>query len=379
VILLIDTKRFLDANSGLKYINAPFNGESIVFECNETKFDCVLLRSILQFVNFIGKMPYSVRIPIEFNFKKTIQFSDKLTYVLFECICYQLMRQSHPVTVHIIPKFGITTTGYKFSPLRFLFPGKDYNLEKFMLKFGQELSGNHFRKVVEHSSQATELSILMDDIADFQKYFDINSVDREKITEVLVELVGNAKEHTSSACLIDFDISEKHIKNKDLSRNFRGINISIVNFSKELLGTSLKEKFQTPQDLSERNQQALYAHKCHKRYFNQQYTEEDFYNILAFQHKVSGRSGNFTTGGTGLTKLIKSLEDRSDAYSCYVISGSRRLRLQKEYMLYNDEHWIGFNKTNDFLHAPPDPKLLLPNPFYIPGTAYNLNFVMEVT
>ena len=129
---------------------------------------------------------------------------------------------------------------------------------------------------------------------------------------------------------------------------YHGINIAILNFSQELLNTSLKQKLHLVRQ----------AYNYHQPYFNEQYLEEDFYNIATFQHKISGRRGNTSTGGTGLTKLIRSLEETSDAYMCYVVSGQRRLQFKKEYMQYNEDYWIGFNNANNFLTAPPSPSLL---------------------
>ena len=52
-------------------------------------------------------------------------------------------------------------------------------------------------------------------------------------------------------------------------------------------------------------------------------TKEDFYNICSFQHKISGRKDVKSTGGTGLTKLIQTLEKMSDAHKCYVVAGKK--------------------------------------------------------
>ena len=38
---------------------------------------------------------------------------------------------------------------------------------------------------------------------------------------------------------------------------------------------------------------------------------------------------------------------------------------------------VGMNRVHDFQHCIPDKNVFLPFPIYFPGTAYNLNFVME--
>lgn len=324
---MIYTELFFESNKHFGCAKTSIKEGAVVFECDREQFDGPLLRRIFRFVNAINAKGYPSGIPVRFFFRKKIQFSDKLTYVLFECICYQLIQSNHPVYVYINPRYSITTHGYSSSPLKLLSTGKLTSVSKFSDKFHHDFYQFHFRRVLCNNAQEDELSKLMDDIAIFQKPFNIKDDEREKIAEVLVELVGNAKEHSSGDCLIDFDISEKYIKRGVDGKNYHGINIAILNFSPELLNTSIKRKLCDCENLSERYNLVQQAYKCHQPYFGDQYLQEDFYNIATFQHKISGRSGNISTGGTGLTKLIQSLEESSDAYSCYVVSGQRRLGL----------------------------------------------------
>lgn len=375
---MLNTNLFLTANDNHTSARIKIKNGAIVFEWPERFFNRKLIQTILQFSNTVLAKNYPLGLPIRFSFENTIQFSDKLTYVLFECICYQLIQSGHPVYTNIRPKYSINTHGYRSSPLWLLTTGKLSHIEKFTGKFNHEYYKLHFRTVLESQAKESVLSTLMDDIAIFQKPFDIKPEEREKITEVLIELIGNAKEHATGDCLIDFDISSKYFKRGVDGKNYRGINIVILNFAEELLGTSIQTKLCQGTGLSDRHQKVIQAYNLHKRYFGERYLEEDFFNIAAFQHKISGRMENYSTGGTGLTKLILSLEEDSDAYDCYVISGHRKLLFEKEYMKYNEDQWIGFNCTNDFLGAPPNLDLIQKAPFFFPGTAYNLNFVMEV-
>ena len=98
--------------------------------------------------------------------------------------------------------------------------------------------------------------------------------------------------------------------------------------------------------------------------------------MTAFQHKISGRE-NSITGGTGLTKLIESLETRSETHICYVQSGKRVVIFKPEYLSYNDDGWLGFNENNDYLTTAPQENLFSGNHYLLPGTAFNLNFVMK--
>ena len=76
------------------------------------------------------------------------------------------------------------------------------------------------------------------------------------------------------------------------------------------------------------------------------------------------------------------MEERSDAYRCYVVSGKRAVNFYKELLEYNDDKWIGFNQENDYISKIPSEidennLVISESLMYMPGTAYNLNFVMK--
>lgn len=216
---------------------------------------------------------------------------------------------------------------------------------------------------------------MMDDIAYFQNPYSIETEYREAISEVIVELIGNASEHGEANCLVDFDIAPSYSR-ADSEKEFFGLNLAIVNFSHQLLGTALKNKLKQPEIQGTRYNAVRKAYKYHSQFFNLNYTEEDFFNLTAFQHKISGRKDSMT-GGTGLTKLIKSLETRSEAHMCYVQSGERMIVFRPEYLTYNNDGWLGFNESNNYISDAPQNSLFSSNCYTLPGTAFNLNFVMK--
>ena len=118
------------------------------------------------------------------------------------------------------------------------------------------------------------------------------------------------------------------------------------------------------------------AYAFHSSFFDNDYTADDFFALSSFQDKISGRGFSFT-GGKGLTELLNELEVRSDAYNCYCISGNKRINLLKNYIASSSNGWIGFNKNNDFFNELPEKKCIERIPFFFPGTAYNLNFVLK--
>lgn len=340
--------------------------------------DADSLRNIIRFFNTILSKYPNVKLPIVLNLGQ-VGFMDKLSYVILECLCYDMITSyGYKVIINFRPDAQIHTAGIASSPLFLLTSRKEEHIAKFISKFKFEIYGNHYRRFLtpEDFTKQELLCNIMDEVAWFQGAFEVDHACREDISEVIVELVGNAKEHGEANCLIDFDIVPA-TKSSDITQKYFGINIAIVNFSNNLLGTALKEKILKSDTLEERYSDVNRAFVFHSHNFEENYTEEDFFNIATFQHKISGRNGNVYTGGTGLTKLIESLESRSEAHMCYVTSGERSISFKQEYLKYNVAGWLGFNESNDFIASTPDKKIFSKNRFCMPGTAYNLNFIMK--
>lgn len=371
-INLLFERNVIPTNYKIRIENARIEYTCIDYPINDAS-----LEKILRFSNYILNRYQGIGIPIHFKFVQT-RFIDKLTYVVFDCICAFLIQNGFPVSISFQRQDAINTAGAMSSPLLLLFSSRHDNIEKFKTKFVFDIYGNHYRKILtKEEMQGTDiLSRTLDDIADFQKIFDVDDEYRETISEVLVELVGNAGEHGESDCLIDFDIAPNYQK-KGESGEFIGINIAIANFSHYLLGTSLKEKILDNQQLDHRHELVKHAYFYHQEHFDQTYTLDDFFTIAAFQHKISSRRHNSVTGGTGLTMLIQSLESRSDAHMCYVHSGLKRFAFLPQFLKYNDDGWIGFNASNNFFHDIPNKSLFSQSKLFFPGTCYNLNFVMK--
>lgn len=369
---------FLIENIELPFTKVEITGSCFVYRQKDDQITALLIRSIIRFIKTLLFKFSGVKLPIVFELGAAT-FVDKLTYVVFECLCdYLIEEKNYKVKLKMNVRKHIHTAGIESSPLMLLTNGDDAHLNKFKQSFKFEIYRNHYRRVItkENLEKPDFLCKVMDDVAYFQNAFDVNPDCREDIAEVIIELIGNASEHGGSNCLVDFDIATSYSR-RGSDKEFLGINIAIINLSEKLLGTALKQLI-CNRDISEPRYIAVKeAYSNHTHFFGADYLEEDFFNLTAFQHKISGRSANMTTGGTGLTKLIQSLETRSEAHMCYVTSGERTIMFAPEYLRYNEDGWLGFNESNDFLHAKPDLSLISRNCYKFPGTAYNLNFVLQ--
>lgn len=354
----------------------------IVFYSNDKIFSGETIAQIINFINSVHKKYKGVNVPLVFSLGR-VQLADKLSYILFECICYSLMQDyHHRVYVYWNPEDDILTDGVFSCPIMLLNNDSKENHTKFLHNFKMEIYQHHFRRVIsgEEKGDTNYLGKLLQELDSFLKFFSIAEEYRDQISEVIAELVGNACEHGETDCLLDIDITNDHlksVKNIPQSGKFYGINIAIVNFSNTLLGDGIKKKIEDNNFATDRYIELSHAYAYHKEHFSDEYTYADFCNISALQDKISGRPQHNLAGGTGLTKLIHSLQEKSDMDTCYVLSGDRSVLFYKEHLNYDKNDWLGFNEERNFFTAIPERDVNTECYIFLPGTAYNLNFIMK--
>lgn len=351
--------------------NYKFENGWIVIDAKTNKFTSTTIKKIISIVNEIHRRYKNKNIPIRFELGY-VRFSDKLTYVTLECILYQLMVDyGHDIKISFMPQLGIDVEGIYSSPLLLLSSSKREKRMLFIEKFELDIYKNHFRRIVCQKNIG-----ILDDLNYFlNNMFDIDNDSREDVCEVISELISNSTEHGAGECLIDIDVTNLYNK-VDSSGDFYGINIVVLNLCDVLLGTQIRSRITSEDFKTDRYKNLKRAYDYHKQFFDELYLDEDFFSICSFQNKISGRSEQELTGGTGLTMLIESLEQKSDNNMCYVLSGDRIICFEQKYLKYNND-WIGFNESNNFLTDIPNASIFRWCDIYFPGTAYNLHFIME--
>lgn len=88
----------------------------LTFQIKHGYLNAITLNRMLLFVNKISKLK---QIPVLFDLKNVI-LTDKLSYILFETICYELIKNGHTVFVNLDCKTDIRTIGIINSPLLLL-------------------------------------------------------------------------------------------------------------------------------------------------------------------------------------------------------------------------------------------------------------------
>lgn len=327
---------------------------------------------IIAVINYLDKT-YNQKMPITF-ICSNFEFYDKLVYIILECICYYLIEiKKQKIHVIIRAKHTIWSEGIAFSPLLYLSDPR-----KYVEHFNGGLSGRHYRKIISvtPTDRGADLSKMMQDISCFLINNGVSEKSSSDLAEVLVELVGNAREHAKSDTLIDIDLTMSTYAKENDNNIYYGMNTAIINFSPVVFSAPLKEKIESELILPPKYDYVKEAYNYHKDFFDNNYFESDFYTISSFQDRISG-SMTKKMGGRGLTTLISSLEEQADTHLCYMLSGNTILFLIKELLNYDDKELVGFNLHANYLSELPDERVIERIQTMLPGTAYNLSFAIR--
>lgn len=350
--------------------------KAFVCEVSTETFDGVVISKLVQFIQGIKEKNNMGKLPIRFVFSGSFTFADKLTYIIFECICFSLINDGHKVSIAMSPEPSILTEGVMSSPLLNL-ALKDKS--GFKSRFSRIIEEQHYRRLVPINSKIEILSVLTSDIASFLKRNGVNQNSAYQFGELAAELVGNSHEHSQSDCIVDIDVSSVHSHKEDVGK-FIGINLAIINFSSNNFGDLLKKNIQNefikPDNLKYKELKEIYLK--HENYFDKVYTRDVFFSLASLQPKISGQYTKSVNGvgGVGTLKLIDALREKSYLDDCYLYTGNRVIRF-KDNLYFVEKGWIGFNKQKDF-KLPPDMSIIGGSAFNLSGTAYNLNFIIKI-
>lgn len=377
---------FLD-NLFLETINPPLRYKPQLTKDKKYRYvsqsqhiDLGEIKNIALFLSAIKKRHKLSFLPIEIELGNRI-FTDKLSYVLLECLCYYLLAEEKcNLKLHFTCHHTIFNEGIKTSYLKGI--NSTIGKESFIKHFKFDIFQSHYRRVVPCEDQSGKWTPLINqEIDSFLKLFDIQQTYRDCASDIICELVDNALEHAMSDCLVDIDITNDYTKDKDFNEEnlYCGLNIVIINFSKVLMGDGISQKMlllkKDNAGIPQRYNDVFSAQAYHEHFFGKDYTQEDFNIITSFQNKISSRE-TCSTGGTGLTHIIKALEEETDAYNCYMISGDRKIHFIQQF-LHSPNGWVGFNERNEYLRDIPSKKCIRKSELFFSGTAYNLNLVLK--
>ena len=70
------------------------------------------------------------------------------------------------------------------------------------------------------------------------------------------------------------------------------------------------------------------------------------------------------------------VEGKAENHMCYILTNNIIMGFNPKYMKRNG-NFVGFNKENNFMQYPPESGLFEKINTVLPGTGYNLNFVIN--
>lgn len=305
--------------------------------------------------------------------------NDEPTLMLFEAIIYHMINKYN---LNLSYRFEIRMNLISYelfkNSLLYKYNNKNIDRETYTKEYEKNVTidNTHYRKRCINSIENKKgkfLSITMGDIETFLKNLNINKDYAEDIAEVISEIIGNALEHSNGDCLLNINV----LKNEE--KKYKYIDIALLDIDEINYGTGIKEYIDSHNinEYNEKNKIVLEAYQKHKEHFDSRYDLEAFSIISAFQKYVTTRKESLYTGGTGLTKLIRALIDKSDAHYCYAISGKTMLKFIRKYLVLTDEGLIGFNESNNYKENIPSEEAVIKTKYNINANIYNLQFIFK--
>lgn len=313
--------------------------------------------------------------------------SDNSTIVVFEVLLLQLIlsiESSILIEFRKMNKLNISLNFLKSSILAHQIQEKDYaiviklNQDTFVGDFKKRtlIDGNYYRsfypkgQLDNRSSSKVKSNI---------KSFLLSLLNDKKvikqISEVACELVGNVYDHANSDCILEVSVNE--VVNNTTNRQYKAINMTVLNFSKTILISHIEDYFKSDKFTNKLVDESIKkAFDYHNKYFDSKYTKEHFYMISLFQKNFTTRINDYLTGGTGLTRLIESLTGRAYHKYSYVMTGNKIIFFTDK-LRVSEGGFIGFNNNNNYFDEIPDPEIVDYSQFFLEGTLFNLSFIIE--
>ena len=372
------------------------------------------LDGIKSFVKFLHTIPIDIKgksiLPIFIDLQD-VCFADKLVYVMMETIIHYLIENKNwLVTVQGTIKPENCSNGVNYSSLTY----GNWSISTMSKKTFKDTVSNENcirRRYYKYNRKETdELSYTrffvnqtnnINNIAsDIYSFFNnssiIKSIEKDKINclfHTIMEMISNSTEHAQSPYIYDIDLRKvTHQLNADLQgKEYIAINVALWDFSNVRIGDAIKRKIHIIDSLSptddkyieqiglkgEIYKKLLTCYHIHNSFWDQHYTEDEFFALAAFQPGITGRANPGSTGGAGLSHVLDFLFDYPDNYRCYCLTGDTIINLNKDYLLKDTDKWYSFTKNGFFSSSKPCEKCITKSNFFYPGTAFFLHLELN--
>lgn len=375
---------------------------------------CIDLEEVKLLTSFLHVIPTDTNgrniLPIYLDLQN-VSFSDKLVYVLLETVIYHLVVEKNwIISVQGNIRSENCSNGVRFSSLT------QGNLSDSMLcqpnfndvvEEKKSIRNQYYKYNRKETSdlcltrsfvrESSDVNIVASNI----DYFLRNSSILESVTEnninnisnTIMEMISNCSEHIQSSYAYDIDLKKVvHRVNSNLcGKEYIAINVALWDFSNVRLGDAIKRKVAVLRKLKPSDpkyieqvglkekiyKKLLSAYDNHSSFLDDDYTEDQFFSLAAFQPGITGRKEPGSTGGAGLSHVLDFLCEYPDNYRCYCLTGDIIISLNKKYLSKDADNWYSFGERDGFLTNKPSKQCITKSNFFYPGTAFFLHLELN--
>ena len=357
---------------------------------SEKNRDQFLIKDVLNFLKWINGLKNKVgnsKTNVYLNLDKAIPV-DNLTITFLEYVCYYVITNlNFKLFVNYRFEKRVAMLTSRDTLIKYL-ANLNPSLQEYQFEFEKQyslymLSEELYKRAFDAANIKIDIAFHSKLNQEIYRYLGnhtlLNDSQSLDMAETITELVENAIEHTKTDCFLTIYSPANDVESFFSDKKYHALDVSLFNISNKYMGDDVLDKIVNG-DI-EGNLKPVFEHvgkafDNHSRYFNDKYDRESFGILAAMQYNVTGRFGAQNDGGTGVPKMIMSLQHSSYLDGCYLISGHKGFQLMENYLGEDADGYVSMNRGS-YVDQVPDNETLLRLNTEFPGTAYHLSFVFE--
>ncbi|MFR4248836.1 MAG: hypothetical protein ACLT1L_03190 [Leuconostoc lactis] len=343
--------------------------------------------NLLKWVNGLKSKVNNAKTTVFLNLDKA-EPVDNLTITFLEYVCYYIISNLEFklfVSINFEKRVAMLTS--KDTLLRYLV-SLTPDTQRYRFEYEKQysiymLSEEVYKRAFDAKNIKVDIAFHSKLNQEIYQYFgnntSLNITQSLDLAETITELVENAIEHTKTDCYLTIYSPVNEVKARNSDNAYHVLDVSLFNISDKYMGDDVLQKIENGDiegELKPVFQHVVEAYTNHSRNFTEKYDRESFGILSAMQYNVTGRFGDQNDGGTGVPKMIMSLQKSSYLDGCYLISGHKGFQLMENYLGEDSDGYVGMN-DNNYVNQIPNEETLLKLSTEFPGTAYHLSFVFE--
>ena len=226
------------------------------------------INSIYKILEHMNWLIYSNLTNLKFKIIIESEFiNDEATLMLFEAIIYYIIKE-YDINISCRFEIRVNVIGYELfkNSLLYKYNNKIINKELYINEYEKNLiiDKTHYRKRCINSTENLKgrfLSVTMEDIINFLKHLNVEEKYSEELAEVIIEIIGNALEHSNGDCLLNINVLY------NAEKKYKYIDVALLDIDEICFGTGIKRYIEghNYEGYTEKNKIVLEAYNKQKR------------------------------------------------------------------------------------------------------------------